>query len=284
MLNLFCNLKKKEAKTYSLVLCSAAIFHKMLREDSGWNLMVREIDRNRAFEAIEKYLAENVKFGAEKSAPAPKRDDKTFAGLWASAIILLFHIASDGKPDAQAYGSSARHILDGEFFRVVTSLFLHKDIAHLVGNMAALAFLGSWVCMFAGYGAGLFMILLSGAAGNAANAFLYQTGHISIGASTAIFGALGILVSQPFFVNIKSKDRKMRAWLPIASGFALLGFMGAGGKQTDILAHLFGFLAGTAIGLFFVAFIKRAPGSAWQILSLLIASVSVIISWMMASG
>ena len=282
MLTLFRNLEKKEADSYSLVLCSAGIFHKMPRDDVGWSLLVREIDRNKAVDLIESYLSENREFETGKTTPVPEKFKGTFSGLWGSAIILIFYMALDGSAIAPAYGSSARHILDGELFRAVTSLFLHKDIVHLVGNMAALAVFATGVCLFAGCGAGWFMILLSGAAGNVANAFLHQTGHISIGASTAVFGALGMLASRRFFVKLKSEARKMRAWLPIASGLALLGFMGVGGKETDLSAHLFGFSAGIIIGLFYSVLMKRPLVGPWQTLCFLIVSVAVTLSWMMA--
>jgi len=282
MLILFCNLKKEDAEIYSLVLCSEGILHEMSRDAAGWRLLTGEADRNMAFDMIEKYLAENMEFEDEKFVHAPQVAGRISSGLWGSAVIMISYMASDGNADAPAYGSSAFHILNGELFRVVTSLFLHKDIAHLAGNMAGLAVFAAGVCMFAGYGAGWLIIVLSGALGNAANAFIHQTGHISIGASTAVFGAMGALVSRRFSFDLKSDGRKVRAWLPVAAGFALLGFLGVGGKETDILAHLFGFLAGTAIGFFYFTLTKRTAADAWQPLFLSIVSGAVILSWVTA--
>src|ERR1700678_3739961 len=75
--------------------------------------------------------------------------------------------------------------------------------------------------------------------------------HQSIGASTAIFGAIGLLAATELVLHRK----RSRGWLdvaaPIVGGFALLGALGSGSGdgRTDLGAHLFGFLSGVIIGL-----------------------------------
>lgn len=68
----------------------------------------------------------------------------------------------------------------------------------------------------------------------------------------------------------------MRAWLPLAGGLALLGFLGSS-AHTDITAHLFGFLAGAVLGLFYTlrfkgkaTIVRQRYGAVifWAILSL----------------
>ena len=279
----FENLKKKEADAYGLVLASAGILYSISRNEAGWRLAVAPIDRTAASDAIQKYLVENKEFKI-RAPDSTLKKSLPLSGLCGAVVILICHALFNVEEALLAHGSSARHILNGEWFRSVSSLFLHKDIAHLAGNMAGLALFASGVCASFGYGAGWLMILLSGAVGNGANAIFYQSGHLSIGASTAVFGAIGILSARRFVTMRTSRESKTKSWLPMAAGVALLGFLGAGNGEgnTDVSAHLFGFLAGIPMGLFGAAFIKRPLKSAWQPLLALIASGVATLSWMMA--
>ena len=51
------------------------------------------------------------------------------------------------------------------------------------------------VCWHLGPGVGLWLLLLAGAGGNAVTAAVHGSDHVSVGASTAIFGAIGILAA-----------------------------------------------------------------------------------------
>ena len=102
------------------------------------------------------------------------------------------------------YGSSASQIIDGEHYRTITALFLHGDVLHLIGNMAGIALFGTAVCSITGWGVGWLMILFTGSIGNLLNAYFYQAGHRSIGASTAVFGCIGFLSACQFMVKMGS--------------------------------------------------------------------------------
>jgi len=98
--------------------------------------------------------------------------------------------------------------------------------------------------------------------GNFANALFYETRHVSIGASTAVFGALGILAGYQFLTKIKHPRQRIKAWLPLAGGLALLAILGSG-AESDIMAHLFGFLSGILLGLGYTL-VGRRPKRAGQ--------------------
>src|SRR5690606_29038048 len=142
-------------------------------------------------------------------------------------------------------------IWGGEWWRAVTALTLHGDWAHLTGNtLGGLLFFGL-VFRFLGHGLGWICILLAGTLGNLLNAWGYAgTGHNSIGASTAVFGGLGILIGfrllRQFRLTGWAWPRHL--WVPLAAGLILLGFLGAGGERTDVLAHGWGFFAGAILG------------------------------------
>ncbi len=69
---------------------------------------------------------------------------------------------------------------------------------------------------------------------------------VSIGASTAVFGALGALAAMP--------QLRRRAWMPLGAGLALLAFLGTS-KRADLAGHLCGFAAGVVLG----ATVSRLP-------------------------
>lgn len=173
------------------------------------------------------------------------------------------------------YGASALYILQGEYYRVVTALMLHADIEHLAGNVAGMVLLATPLCSMIGAARGLFLILLSAAAGNLLNAYLYRGVNLSIGASTAVMSAVGILVSLQIIRHHHegnsiplsgSSAHGLRegtlsglrgsALFIIASGAAFVGMM-SGGKYADLSAHVFGFLAGLIVGFPSLIAIKR---------------------------
>jgi len=168
--------------------------------------------------------------------------------------------------------------MNGEIYRTVTSLMLHSGYPHLASNIAGIAIFGTAVCSITGAGVGWLMILLSGILGNLANAALFQYGHISIGASTAVFGAVGILAAYQLCRKIKIAGQRMKAWLPLAGGLALLGFLGSS-KHSDLTAHLFGFIAGICIGILYVLFLDRLLEKRHQIYCMAATITTVALSW-----
>ena len=82
------------------------------------------------------------------------------------------------------------------------------------------------VSQYIGRGAAWFSILMAGAIGNGLNAYFYQTLHLSIGASTMVFAALGIL--GIFAINDRNAyfQTGLRRWAPLFATIALLGFLG----------------------------------------------------------
>jgi rhomboid protease GluP len=92
-------------------------------------------------------------------------------------------------------------------------------------------------------------VLLAATGANALNAWVQSVDHRSIGASTAVFAALGMLVTYTWWRGYL-RDTPWRGRIaPIVAGLGLLGFTGTGGENTDLGAHLFGFIAGLGTGL-----------------------------------
>ncbi|MBU2627915.1 MAG: rhomboid family intramembrane serine protease, partial [Proteobacteria bacterium] len=99
-----------------------------------------------------------------------------------------------------------------------------------------------------GFGTGPFMLLLAGTLGNLMNACLYKTAHLSIGASTAIMGAAGLLVAYQITRN--DKPFRLNTLMPLFAGAVLVAMLSQG-DRTDVWAHVFGFLSGLFTGIIF---------------------------------
>ncbi len=255
MPKLLKNLTAEQANTCTLVLSSSGIPYQTAISQEGWEIWAREGDYEAALEAMKRYFRENENAetpSLTEPSPPPPSFPQTWAGAWPSLLLLVVYAAISHhhaeRTFIQEFGASAERIMDGEIHRAVTALMLHSDSVHLIGNMVGLAVFGTAVCAMAGSGPGWLMILLSGVFGNLANAALYGTNHLSIGASTAVFGAIGLLSGRRFWQKFRRPGQRVKAWLPLAAGLAFLGLLGSGGQRVDLMAHLFGLLVGLVIG------------------------------------
>jgi membrane associated rhomboid family serine protease len=178
--------------------------------------------------------------------------------------------------------ADARRILDGELWRSVTALTLHADIAHALSNAIAISIFFGALAGLTGVGLGSVLILFAGAGGNFANSVVHGWPHDSVGASTAIFGAVGILGGLAAVRRRRVIGEKRRAWIAIAAAFALLGMLGTGGARVDFLAHVLGLLTGVVLGLTAAAITSQPPSNVVQWLCGLAACALVLGSWLMA--
>ena len=85
------------------------------------------------------------------------------------------------------------YVADGQWWRLITSAFLHASILHIALNMLALWWLGSMVEQLLGHGRYLALYFAAGLAG-AAGALLVTPLQPTVGASGAIYGILGALL------------------------------------------------------------------------------------------
>lgn len=283
MIQLYENMDHDSAELCGLILRSSNIPFRIRRQGRGWGIWVQARDYPRAKDAVKDYFLENQGTEGEADMQEPVHAHG-YAGVWAALVQALVYAAVSRNGDVHSvwsiFGASASRIMDGEVYRAVTALFLHADAVHLLGNMAGLAVFATAVCHAAGWGAGILMVLFSGVAGNLFNAWVYESGHLSIGASTAVFGAIGILSGYQFLKRRKNIRQKAAAWLPVACGLALLGFLGTG-AHVDLTAHLFGFLFGIVAGIGY-AMLNRTIGDRGQ--KVCLGAAAGVVLWAWAAG
>lgn len=176
-----------------------------------------------------------------------------FCGFWVLLLMAAFYWQGEDSSLVDRAASSNIGLFDrGEWWRQFTALFLHADIGHLVGNLVGSAVFGTLVARLIGPLLGWTLILASGTMGNLITSTLtYPQPFNSIGASTAVFAALGILSGVGIAETLRERARLpwLRIVAPVFAGIILLGWLGGGSTpQTDVLGHVFGFSSGLAAG------------------------------------
>lgn len=182
-----------------------------------------------------------------RAAAARPAWGRSWAGL-AIAWVLLAMFPVTGTPGSgsawQARGANDTGLFLREPWRAITALTLHADIGHVLANSAALALFVTLAAWRSGPGLSIAVVVASGVLGNAFTALVYRGGIVSIGASTAAFGALGLLAAQ----SLVEPARRRAAWVVFGASLALLAFLGTA-PGTDVLSHLSGFASGLVLGL-----------------------------------
>jgi len=99
---------------------------------------------------------------------------------------------------------------------------------------------------------------------------------VAIGASTAIFGAVGLLAVLAFRQRLKRTG--LRRWAPLASAVMLLALLGVEGDNVDVGAHIAGLVAGGMIGLV-LASIRPTPSVRTDVIGGVAAAVVLFGAW-----
>ena len=275
------------AEEWALLLASQAIQCNVhMEEDLGLGLVVETADQALALEAIALYQSENTQSGTTPAQPEEELAEPGFSGIAVAiglfAIYTLFGSAQEGHPVFDAGRASSQAILDGEWWRTLTALFLHAHLGHIVGNALFGVYFITAVTRSFGDGLGLLLVLLAGALGNGLNAIDHGPGHYSIGASTAVFGAIGVLVGSALARRSRSGLRGARLIVPLGAGLGLMAMLGVGGFRTDIWAHAYGLLAGSVLGLASALALPRRPQASVQWICGGLALAGIALAWKMA--
>lgn len=266
---IFRSARAAACRERALVLRATGVEHAVRRVAREWVLVVptpRAVDAARELDA---YAAENHDW--PQRHPSLPRHRYAFNGVVTSvAVLLLVEVASRHQVLGRSWLDAGRIDSDlvrqGEWWRSVTALTLHLGVGHLVGNLL----LGSLLALIAGrqLGGGLawFSIVVAGAAGNVVSGFVQLPGHTAVGASTAVFAALGLVGALNWRQRHEHGMRRAVRWAPLVVAAVVLAYTGAGGARTDVISHLTGFLAGVALGAYYGGFtpvVRFGPRGQW---------------------
>jgi len=132
---------------------------------------------------------------------------------------------------------------------IVTSIFLHGSMWHILANMITLYFFGRYLCALLGEKKFLTVYFIGGILGNVFYILLAPPLSIAIGASGAVFALGGVLaiMTPKLRVFVFPIPAPVPLWAAVIGGFLIISFF----PNVAWQAHLGGLVFGLAIGYFF---------------------------------
>jgi len=138
-------------------------------------------------------------------------------------------------------------VSQGEYWRLLTPIFLHSGFGHMLFNSFSLYLFGPALERILGRVRFSFLYLFAGIMGNLGTYLFEQADYAHLGASGAVYGLLGLYFYMKFF----RKDLIDPQSAQIVTVFLVLGaiytFLV---PNINVLGHLFGFVGGTVAGSF----------------------------------
>ncbi|HEX8757258.1 MAG TPA: rhomboid family intramembrane serine protease [Steroidobacteraceae bacterium] len=242
---------RRDCEDRAFMLGAVGITSTIVLRADRFSLQVAEPDAHRALAQLTQYEAENRPPGPQP--PAPPLHSYAWVGCVGYAVWLLgvAYVISNGLVRLDAFHTGeldAARVQAGQWWRAWTALTLHLSGPHLFANLGA----GIWFGYLAGrqLGAGVAWLLIV-AGGGIANLLEGLSGppwHQSVGASTAVFTALGLMSAYTWRERLRRPQSWVQRWGPLVAGIVLLGWLGTAGKHTDIMAHVLGFGIGVLLG------------------------------------
>jgi len=249
----------------------------------AWALLVPAEHLSAASAHLEQYTHENPP-RRRPAVPEPLHGGAWLGSAGYAAVILWVAYLAGGLALNADWldvgGLAVGATRGGEYWRAVTALTLHLDIGHLLANLGFGVVFGLLAGQLFGPGVAWATVLLAASAANLLNAFVLPDSHWSVGASTAVFATLGLLAAYSWRRR-GQEDRWAYRWAPLVAGVILLGFTGAGGERTDVMAHLTGFAMGALAGVAHARW--RVPrGPAAQVVAALLTLLALAYAWALA--
>jgi len=255
----------------ALVLESKAIPYQLLVRGGDWALATDPAVAAAARHELSRYAEERL-----PPRELPPQITAFPGAAWGALIYLAILSTAAYGAGASLFGVDwftvgavdASPAARWQWWRAVTALTLHGGPEHLIGNLLFGVVAGSLCSRLWGPGIAWLSILLAGGLANLLEPWLTPLDHRAIGASTAVFAAIGLLAGYSWRQRLSLRERWLYRWTPLVGGVSLLAFLGAGTAQVDVLGHLLGFSVGMAWGWVY-AFVSmpRSRRSRWQLLA-----------------
>jgi len=178
-------------------------------------------------------------------APVATRPTVTFVLIGINVLVFLLMLVSGIDQAATQWGMFPPSIaVDNEWWRLITSAFLHGGWLHIAFNMYVLYALGPSLERVLGHSRYLVLYLMAALGGAVCSYAFSDVLTVSVGASGAIFGLMGALV----VAGRKLRYDITQVLILLAVNFAI-GFMAPG---VDWRAHVGGLVVGAAVAAIFV--------------------------------
>ena len=286
LVEVYRSYRRADCDERALVLAAVGIASELVSLDDSFALLVPEESVTTAVTHLKDYGEESL---SRQRQPHPI---SAHPGAWlgsagyALVLVGVTHCAAGDLLGFDWFSSGelvSGLLISGELWRVVTALTLHVDLGHLITNLGFGMLFGYLAGQLLGPGIAWASILAAGAFGNFLDALLMPPNHHAIGASTAVFAALGLLAAYSWRRRSGRSSRWPYRWAPLIAAVALLALLGVGGEHTDVLAHIMGFFAGTMFGVMYGSLgVARFARALPQLLAGASTLAVIIGAWLLA--
>ena len=161
------------------------------------------------------------------------------------AMFVLCFFVGNGPSDVKTLvlmgANSSYYTKAGEYYRLLTCIFLHAGFAHIICNMYSLVVIGPQVESFYGKLKYLFIFLVSGICGSILSLVFSSSNIVSVGASGAIFGLLGAIIYFGYHYRVYLGNVLKSQIIPVIILNLVIGFMISG---IDNFAYIGGLIGG----------------------------------------
>jgi rhomboid protease GluP len=276
----------------AFVLHAVGIPSEIVSQPEGFTLWVETEAAADAQHHIERYDIENAR---APTPPAVVLHEHAWIAptLYTTVLLVAAYLSTRTTFNADWYERGALlpvERLNNEWQRSVTALTLHADQLHILGNIGFGMYFLYLAARLLGAGVAFSGALVAAAAGNALNSVLMPNLHVSIGASTMVFATLGLIAAYSWRKHFDPRLRWTHRWGPLLAGVMLLGLIGSGAstledgeRNTDVLAHLTGFICGAALGAIFGrASTAALSNQRLQTVSAVTAVAAIAAAWWLA--
>jgi membrane associated rhomboid family serine protease len=250
----------REANGWTTLLSAVALPHRVVDTTqepltaesphaARFHLVVSAEDAGRAQALLDAQREED-----ERSRADVIEDDSPVGSPWAmtlglAALLSLIYWRTPGfdGPLSPRLEIESAAVRAGEWWRLVTAVFLHGDAGHIASNLAFLIPAGYFVGRRFGSGHMFAAFALTGALGNLLSVVAHPPPYISLGASGGVFGLWGVLIGAAF-ASARARAHPLQRRRELYG--AALGLVGltAFSPHADMVAHVGGLLAGVAYG------------------------------------
>jgi len=192
-------------------------------ERDAYLLTVDAADAAAALEQLRSYAAESRPAPAAPPAPPVVARPHAWVGciVYVAVLLLIGFAIANGwwRLDAFDVGElDAAQIQRGQWWRAWTALTLHLDSAHLVANLGAGVWFGYLAAREIGSGSSWLLTVTGAALANLVEGRFGPATHRSVGASTAVFTALGLLVAHSWRLRSRLAPGWASRWAPLVAG------------------------------------------------------------------
>ena len=189
-----------------------------------------------------------------------------FLATWAASGLGLH--GPSGRVLIRFGADNSDAFVRGEYWRLLTAVFLHGNFLHILFNSAALYQLGSEVESIYGWARTVALFVGSGVVGSIASMLLNDFVGVGVGASGAIFGLIGVIA----VFGYRRGGSYGRGVMRIAIQWAVFSFLFGLYVGADNWAHLGGFLCGAALA-FVVPPERERVSVAWNAAGIIAAAL-----------